>query len=198
MHDNLVGGDDGNWRCIPAHCLGPTSQRDLQIKKSFFNSCHCNTSNPYTGSDIANARSNTHDEDLKRSVSTSRQHNTAPHTINFHAFLAFIAFIAFGASAAAAFLAPFFAMLLITGELKQWRIQVSSETNFLVLENSNVFNVPAIDEIQPQHNTGTEAFWASRWNLCSSPIGRHEVSLQTRQSYYKILSHFWSRKTVFR
>ena len=67
-------------------------------------------------------RSNTSGEDLKGSVSPSKQH--------FHAFLAFIAFIAFGASAAA-FLAPFFAMLLKTGKLKQWGMHVSSKTSFL-------------------------------------------------------------------
>ena len=81
---------------------------------SIFNSCHRNTSNPCIASDISSARSNTCGEDLKGSVSTSRQHNTALHATHFYAFLAFIAFIAFGASAAA-FLAPFFAMLLNTG-----------------------------------------------------------------------------------
>merc|ERR1740127_38863 len=79
---------------------------------------------------IARVRSNTSGEDLKGSVSPSKQHCIALHVTYFHAFLAFIAFIAFGASAAA-FLAPFFAMLIKTGKLKQWGIYVSSKTSFL-------------------------------------------------------------------
>merc|ERR1712094_86316 len=84
---------------------------------------------PCIASDISSARSNTCGEDLKGSVSPSRQHNTASHATNFYVFLAFIAFIACGASAAA-FLVPFFAMLLNTGKLRQWGMQVSSKTSF--------------------------------------------------------------------
>ena len=62
---------------------------------------------------------------------TRRQHGFTSNGTHFYAFFAFIAFIALGASAAA-FFAPFFAMLLITGDRKgTLGMQASLKTSFL-------------------------------------------------------------------